>query len=62
MSNTIITTNAAETSTTHESDGRFALQLRTNKAVQRMMRRDAEREARRLEIIAENGSDDFLWA
>lgn len=47
---------------THESDGRFALQMRTNKAVMRQMRRDAEREQRRREIEAEYGSDEMLWA
>jgi hypothetical protein len=61
MTKTIITAKP-EVNANHESDGRFALQLRTNKAVQRMMRRDAEREARRQQIIAENGSDDLLWA
>jgi hypothetical protein len=44
-----------------ESDGRFALELRTNKAVQRQMRRDAEREARRRQVIEENGGDEDAW-
>lgn len=47
---------------TRESDGRFAVQMRTNAAVQRQMRRDAEREARRQQIIEEYGEDEFLWA
>lgn len=63
MTNVIITTKpAAEVSTTHESDGRFALQLRTNRAVQRMARRDAERDARRLELIELYGDDADMYA
>lgn len=56
------TTNAQQHTTVHESDGRFALQMRTNRAVQRQLRRDAEREQRRMEIIAEYGEDELMWA
>lgn len=51
-----------ETSNERESDGRFALKMESKKSVSRWMKRDAEREARRQQIIAENGSDDLLWA
>lgn len=53
-----------ETTTTQpkrESDGRFALQLKTNTAVQRDVRRQAEREARKAEMEA-NGEDWTMWA
>jgi hypothetical protein len=63
MTKTIITTKpAAENSNTRESDGRFALQLRTSKAVQRQLRRDAERDARRLELIELYGDDADMYA
>ena len=45
-----------------ESDGRFAAELATQTAVQRQMRRDAEREARRLELIALYGDDWDIYA
>lgn len=54
------TTNTQTTK--HESDGRFALQMRSNRAVQRQLRRDAERERRRQEIIEQYGEDELLWA
>lgn len=57
-----VTINNETTNSNRESDGRFALKMATNKAVQRQMRRDAEREARRLQIIEEYGEDEMLWA
>lgn len=44
-----------------EDDGRFALQLNSNKAVNRDMRRQAERDARIKEMIA-NGEDWTMFA
>jgi hypothetical protein len=41
--------------TSRESDGRFALKMESKRSVSRWMKRDAEREARRLELEAECG-------
>ena len=54
------TTN--DTATTHESDGRFALQLNTNTAVQRDIRRQAERDARWAELVELYGDDACMYA
>lgn len=69
MRNTIITTTTEVTATrkrsdaaARESDGRFALQMRTTRSVQRMMRRDAEREARRRELEEMYGDDACMYA
>ena len=45
-----------------ESDGRFALQLNSQTAVQRDLRRQAERDARIAELIAEYGDDWCMYA
>jgi hypothetical protein len=45
-----------------ESDGRFALKMATNKSVQRHLRRDAEREARKAELEALYGEDACMYA
>lgn len=59
MSNQTQTTTNSQA---RESDGRFALQMESKRSVARWAKRDAEREARRQEIIAEYGSDDLCWA
>ena len=45
-----------------ESDGRFALQLNSAAAVNRDMRRQAERDARRAELEAMYGEDADMYA
>ena len=45
-----------------ESDGRFALQLNSAAAVNRDMRRQAERDARRAELEALYGDDWCMYA
>ena len=45
-----------------ESDGRFALRLNSQTAVQRDLRRQAERDARIAELIAEYGDDWCMYA
>ena len=47
---------------THESDGRFALQLNSQTAVQRDIRRQAERDARWAELVALYGDDACMYA
>ena len=49
------TTTTNKTKTSRESDGRFALKMESKKSVSRWMKRDEEREARRLELEAECG-------
>lgn len=44
-----------------ESDGRFALQMKSNRAVQRRLRHDAKLEQRRREVIAANDGDPDAW-
>lgn len=45
-----------------ESDGRFALELNSQTAVQRDMRRQAERDARRAELIELYGDGADMYA
>jgi hypothetical protein len=54
------TTN--DTATTHESDGKFALKLNTQTAVQRDIRRQAERDARWAELVELYGDDACMYA
>ena len=50
------------TQATHESDGKFALQLNSQTAVQRDMRRQEERDKRRAELVALYGEDADMYA
>lgn len=50
------------TSNERESDGRFALKLATNRAVQRDIRRQQERDARWAELVALYGDDADMYA
>ena len=45
-----------------ESDGRFALELKTNRAVNRDLRRQQERDARIAELIELYGDDWCMYA
>lgn len=45
-----------------ESDGRFALKLNSKRSVKRCLRRDEEREARRLELEELYGEDACMYA
>ena len=54
------TTNT--TPATHESDGKFALQLNSQTAVQRDIRRQAERDARWAELVELYGDDACMYA
>jgi hypothetical protein len=51
----IITDRPEDTSGNRESDGRFALKMESKRSVNRWMKRDAQRQARRLELEAEFG-------
>lgn len=51
----IITSKPDDTSGNRESDGRFALKMETKTSLSRWAKRDAQREARRLELEAEFG-------
>ena len=51
-----------DSSETHEGDGRFALQLNSQTAVQRDMRRQAERDARWAELVELYGDDACMYA
>lgn len=55
-------TTTTTTQPKRESDGKFALQLKTNRAVNRDMRRQAERDARKAELIAQYGDDWCMYA
>ena len=48
--------------TTNESDGKFALQLNSQTAVQRDIRRQAERDARWAELVELYGDDACMYA
>ena len=58
----IITTTPDDTSGNRESDGRYALRMETKSAVSRWAKRDAQREARRLQLEAEFGDDAMMYA
>lgn len=51
-----------DTAATHESDGKFALQLNSQTAVQRDIRRQAERDKRWLELVELYGDDACMYA
>lgn len=55
------TTTTTKQQPARESDGRFALQLNSNRAVNRDLRRQAERDARIAEMEA-NGEDWTMFA
>jgi hypothetical protein len=60
MSEKITTTELVERK--REQDGRYALQMKTMSSVRRQQKRDEDREARRLELVALYGDDWVMYA